>query len=94
MSTVMKKRKGGDLGLPQAIAILKEEILEEVRRTATGKQSTIYPIMERGRELVELEEELARATPAKSATAPARKSPPPGADDIAGPITPIKADDF
>jgi hypothetical protein len=91
-----KKKPYGDLPIPQAIAILKDEICEEVKRVATGLQHSIYSLMEKGRELAELESEHAKATPQKS-SAPSRKgskATPKSEDAVEDVSSPIRAEDF
>lgn len=38
-----------------AIKILTTEILDQVKLVATGKQNSIFPLIEKGKDLIELE---------------------------------------
>lgn len=64
MKSKRKKTKTierGDVTPKDAIAQVKEEILEHVRMLSDGRSNVIYPIVAAGKQLLELE----RAQPAK-----------------------------
>ncbi len=60
MRTVKKKKAFGDLPLAVVIAQLKNEIIEEARSIATGRNYTLYPMIEKTKELIELETQFAK----------------------------------
>lgn len=48
--------QGPDVPLPQAVKMLRDELVEEVKKLATGKVQSVYQIVEMAKELIELEE--------------------------------------
>lgn len=52
------KKNGPDIPLEQALGILKSEIIEEVRALAGGLKISIYDLVEKGKEMIVLEEKI------------------------------------
>lgn len=52
------KKNGPDLTDEQALAILKTEIVDEVRGLAAGLKISIFELVEKGKEMIELETKL------------------------------------
>lgn len=50
--------QGGDLPTAEAVKLLKDKILEEVRLCSNGRKVTVYELFEMGKELLILEEQL------------------------------------
>lgn len=48
--------QGPDVPLGQAVQMLRNEVVEEVKKLATGKVHSVYQIVEMAKELIELEE--------------------------------------
>lgn len=48
----------GDLPTAEAVKLLKDKILEEVRLCSNGRKVTVYELFEMGKELLILEEQL------------------------------------
>lgn len=67
--------KQGDVDPVQAVALLKEEILSEVRLISTGKKSTAYQMVELGKQLIALENVISPKAKSK-AQAPKEVDPP------------------
>lgn len=67
-SKIKKAIDRGDLTIATAIVQLKEEIVEEVRRVSAGSQQSIFSLVEKGKELNELEAML------KDGVSPSKKS--------------------
>ena len=54
------KPQGGDLPTGEAVKLLKDKILDEVRLCSNGRKVTVYELFEMGKELLVLEEELTK----------------------------------
>lgn len=96
-STTAKKRPStaaaGDTPVPQAIKDVKDEIVEHVRRLADGSQMSVYELVEKGKELLELERIHGEQTPTALDDEDDESSPLPAGVD--GPITAeVDEDDF
>ena len=61
-----KLPQGGDLPTAEAMKLLKEKILEEVRLCSNGRKVTVYELFEMGKELLVLESELEAQTPSSA----------------------------
>ena len=61
--------QGGDLPTAEAVKLLKDKILEEVRLCSNGRKVTVYELFEMGKELLVLEEQLEKETSGESQSA-------------------------
>lgn len=61
--------QGGDLPTAEAVKLLKDKILEEVRLCSNGRKVTVYELFEMGKELLILEEQLEKETHGDQSTA-------------------------
>lgn len=52
----------GDLPTAEAVKLLKDKILEEVRLCSNGRKVTVYELFEMGKELLILEEQFEKET--------------------------------
>lgn len=72
-SFLKKHASEPDVTPEEAVKILREEILSEVRALSEGKIRSIYGLIQKDKELVELEESI---KPKKKEEAPAKKPEP------------------
>lgn len=54
--------QGGDLPTAEAVKLLKDKILEEVRLCSNGRKVTVYELFEMGKELLVLEDQLLQSS--------------------------------
>lgn len=61
----------GDLPTAEAVKLLKDKILEEVRLCSNGRKVTVYELFEMGKELLILEEQFEKETSGEKQSAEA-----------------------
>lgn len=89
-----KEVERGDVTVEQAIAEIKEEILDEVRAVAGGYKQSIFDLVEKGKELRALEEMSAeKSPPTKKSTKGSEKSDSTGIKPLES-VDEIGEDDF
>lgn len=67
-----KSAAQGDLPVAEVVKLLKEEILEEVRLVSNGRKNSVYELVEKGKELMALEDQLAASLPPPNQQSPAK----------------------
>lgn len=65
--TQQQKQALADVPTQTAVDELKAEIIDEVKALSSGRINTVYALVQKGRELIELEKASASPAPTKEA---------------------------